>query len=333
MSKICVIGDGGWGTAIAMLLVDNGNDVTIWGPFADYIDEMRQTRKNPRYLAGVTLPDELKLEADMAKAVTGAEVVVLAVPSHFYDKICIQLADKLPKDCDVVSVSKGFCEKTRKRLTRTASKLLGIEDVVALSGPSHAEEVSRGIPTAVVAASNDVERVLRIQKLFSNKRFRVYTSTDTIGVELGGAIKNVLALAVGMSDGLGFGDNSRAALITRGLAEMARLGCVLGGNQNTFAGLSGIGDLVVTCTSRHSRNRGVGERLGKGETLEEICNGMQQVAEGIWNCDIVCELAQAYGVDMPICNAVKSVLDGEATPLEAVGLLMSRDSKHEHYGR
>ena len=204
--------------------------------------------------------------------------------------------------------------------------------MAALSGPSHAEEVGRGIPTAVVVASAAPALGLAVQSVFSGPRFRVYTSSDPVGVELGGAIKNVLALAVGMSDGLGFGDNSRAALITRGLAEMARFGSAAGGRPETFAGLSGIGDLVVTCTSRHSRNRGVGERLGRGETPEQILSGMKQVAEGVWNCKLVCALAARLGVEMPICQGVQAVLAGKLAPRDAVGYLMSRDSKQETFG-
>lgn len=330
--KICVVGDGGWGTALALLLQANGNAVTIWGPFEDYLAEVRASGENSRYLPGVKMPAELRWTSDPAQAAAGADLVVLATPSHFYREVCQLFSPCIPATADVVSVSKGFCEETRCRLTMTAAEVLGRHDVAALSGPSHAEEVSRGVPTAVVIASEDSEQTKRLQVLFSGPRFRVYTSADPIGVELGGAVKNVLALAIGMSDGLGFGDNSRAALITRGLAEMARLGVAMGGQPETFAGLSGIGDLVVTCTSRHSRNRSVGERLGRGETLAAIQASMQQVAEGVWNCRVVLELAAEKQVEMPICEAVGSVLDGKAVASEAVLMLMGRDSTHEQYG-
>lgn len=335
MSKklnVCIVGDGGWGTALGMLLLSAGHEVTIWGPFEDYLAEVRASGENSRYLPGVKLPAGLKWTSDVDAAVGTANLVVLATPSHFYKNVCQQFVGHIPADADVVSVAKGFCEETCERLTVTAAALLGRQHVAALSGPSHAEEVSRGIPTAVVIASDDLELACRLQDAFSSPRFRVYTSTDTLGVELGGAVKNVLALAVGMSDGLGFGDNSRAALITRGLSEMARLGAAMGGQAETFAGLSGLGDLVVTCTSRHSRNRSVGERLGRGETLEAIQAGMKQVAEGVWNCRIVVKLAKEKGVEMPICETVHAVLDGEMTASDAVGLLMGRDSKHETYG-
>ena len=330
--KICIVGDGGWGTALAMLLLDNGHEVVVWGPFEDYLAEIRATGENVRYLPGVKLPGGLTWTSDPAAAAAGAGLVVLATPSHFYRGVCSRFSGLVPAGADVVSVAKGFCEETRGRLTVTAAAALGVRGVAALSGPSHAEEVARGVPTAVVIASEDLEQAKRLQNVFSGPRFRVYTSTDPVGVELGGAVKNVLALAVGMSDGLGFGDNSRAALITRGLAEMARLGAALGGQPETFAGLSGIGDLVVTCTSRHSRNRGVGERLGRGESLAAIQAGMKQVAEGVWNCAIVVELARVQGIEMPICETVKAVIEARMAARDAVAMLMGRDTKHEAYG-
>ncbi|MGI5868584.1 MAG: NAD(P)H-dependent glycerol-3-phosphate dehydrogenase [Kiritimatiellia bacterium] len=330
--KACIVGDGGWGTALALLLLQNGHDVVVWGPFEDYLAEIRATGENSRYLPGVKLPPALKWTSDPVEAAAGAELVVLATPSHFCRGVCERFAGLVPGGVDVVSVAKGFCEQTRRRLTVTAADALGIRNVAALSGPSHAEEVARGVPTAVVIASEDFEQARRLQAIFSGARFRAYTSTDPIGVELGGAVKNVLALAVGISDGLGFGDNSRAALITRGLAEMARLGTALGGQAETFAGLSGLGDLVVTCTSRHSRNRGTGERLGRGEDLATIQHGMKQVAEGVWNCAIVVELARAHGVEMPICETVKAVLESRIAPGDAFELLMGRDVKPEADG-
>ena len=245
--------------------------------------------------------------------------------------MCERFRSLVPAGADVVSVSKGFCPTTGGRLSETAARALGLAEgsVAVLSGPSHAEEVARGIPTAVVAAAARLDRAERVQAAFSGPRFRVYASDDPVGVELGGAVKNVLALAVGMSDGLGFGDNARAALITRGLVELERLGTALGGRPTTFPGLSGLGDLVVTCTSRHSRNRGVGERLGRGESLDSIRAGMKQVAEGVWNAPLVCGMAAARGVEMPICEAVRRVLEGGLAPAAAVALLMGRDPKRE----
>lgn len=329
--KICIVGDGGWGTALGLLMLSNGYKVTMWGPFEDYLEEIRRTGENSRYLAGLKIPPELEWTSDAARAAKGADLVVLATPSHFYKSVCEKFAGLIPPQADVVSVAKGFCKETGARLTATAAKVLGLKSVAALSGPSHAEEVSRNVPTAVVVASGDIEQAKRIQEIVSGPFFRIYTSDDPVGVELGGAVKNVIALAVGMSDGMGFGDNSRAALITRGLAEMARLGTALGGKPETFSGLSGIGDLVVTCTSRHSRNRGVGERLGRGETLPAITADMKQVAEGVWNCPLVVDLAKTKGIEMPICETVQQVLDGKMAPRDAVTMLMGRDSKHEDY--
>ncbi len=329
--KVCIVGDGGWGTALGLLMLSNGYKVTMWGPFEDYLEEIRRTGENSRYLAGVKMPPEQEWTSCVAHAADGAELVVLATPSHFFKNVCEKFAGLIPPKADVVSVAKGFCKETGAQLTATAAKVLGVKNVAALSGPSHAEEVARNVPTAVVVASNDIEQAKRIQQIVSGPFFRIYTSDDTVGVELGGAVKNVIALAVGMSDGMGFGDNSRAALITRGLAEMARLGTALGGKPETFAGLSGIGDLVVTCTSRHSRNRGVGERLGKGETLTAITADMKQAAEGVWNCPLVVDLAKTKNIEMPICETVQQVLDGRMTPRDAVTMLMGRDSKHEDF--
>ncbi len=331
--KVCIVGDGGWGTAIGLLLHANGYDVTIWGPFEDYLSEIRASHMNQKFLPGVEIPREIVWTHDPRTAAEGAAMAVLATPSHFYRQVCAQFSGLFSENTDVVSVSKGLCAETGERLSITAAGILKLQEVIVLSGPSHAEEVSRGIPTAVVVAGKDRDRVARVQSRFSNKLFRVYSSSDPLGVELGGAIKNVLALAVGMSDGLGFGDNSRAALITRGLAEMARLGVAMGGAGETFAGLSGIGDLVVTCTSRHSRNRSVGERLGKGETAGQIQAGMKQVAEGVWNCPIIVGMAHEKNVEMPICETVKSVLEGQISAGEAVNILMGRDTKKERFGK
>ena len=280
--RISIIGDGGWGTALGLLLRQQGHTVTIWGPFADYLAEVRERHENVRYLPGVAIPAErLVWTADANEAVRGAEGFVLAVPSKFYADVCQRFAGRIPPRTPVISVTKGLCAVTRHRMSDIAAEILGIADIAVLSGPSHAEEVARGLPTAVVAAAHDVRLAETVQRLFAGPRFRVYTSTDPLGVELGGAVKNVIAIAVGVSDGLGFGDNTRAALITRGLAEMTRLACALGAQPETLTGLSGVGDLIVTCTSRHSRNRGVGERLGRGERIEAILASMTMVAEGV----------------------------------------------------
>ena len=327
--KIAVIGDGGWGTANAMLLCGYGHDVTVWGAFPDYIEEQRRTRRNEKFLKGVVLPDALKLTADREEAVKGADIVVLAPPSKFFASVMQGFKGLITDEQLVVSLTKGLCESTNKRMTELAKEILGIRSVVALAGPTHAEEVSRGIPTTIVAACEDEEKAKLVQKVWSGPLFRVYTSTDPVGVEIGGAVKNVIAIAVGCSDGMGFGDNTRAALITRGLAEMKRFVLAYGGKPETLSGLAGIGDLIVTCTSVHSRNHSVGERLGKGERIEDILASMQMVAEGVWNSKVIHEFAQSLGVEMPICDLVYSLCYEGYDAKKAVEAMMTRELKSE----
>jgi glycerol-3-phosphate dehydrogenase (NAD(P)+) len=328
-ARISIIGDGGWGTALALLLLENGHSVTVWGPFPDYIKTIQKHRENELYLPGVKLPAELNWTADREAAVEKADVAVLAVPTKFMRSVLTSFAGVLPASCRVVSVAKGLDQQTRKRMTQLAEEIIGHAPVAVLSGPSHAEEVSRRIPTAVCVASGDKEYSRSLQNIFSNARFRVYTSDDVAGVELGGALKNIVAIGVGISDGIGFGDNTRAALITRGLVEITRLGCALGAKKATFAGLSGLGDLIVTCTSKFSRNRGVGERLGRGETIDHILGDMKQVAEGIWNCSVARELAHEKKVEIPITDQVYAVIHDGKDPRDAVTSLMTRDLKAE----
>ena len=327
--KITVIGDGGWGTANAMLLAGYGHDVTLWGAFPEYIEEMRRTRKNEKFLKGVTLPANLNLESDRAKAVAGAEVVVLAPPSKYFTSVVEGFKGLITKDMLVVSITKGLCEKTNRRMTDLGAEILGTGPIVALAGPTHAEEVSRGIPTAIVAACEDAAKARRVQEIWSGPKFRVYTSPDPVGVEIGGAVKNVLAIAVGCSDGMGFGDNTRAALITRGLVEMKRFVLAYGGQEETLNGLAGIGDLIVTCTSVHSRNHSVGERLGKGEKIADILGSMQMVAEGVWNSRVVHEIAKKLGVDMPICEMVYALCYKGLSAKDAAKAVMERKLKSE----
>lgn len=327
--KIAVIGDGGWGTANAMLLAGYGNDVTLWGAFPEYIEEMQRTRKNEKFLKGVTLPDNLRLTADCNEAVKGAEIVVLAPPSKFFTSVVGKFKGLVTKDMLVVSITKGLCEKTNRRMTELGEEILGTGRIVALAGPTHAEEVSRGIPTAIVAACEDEVKAKKVQAVWSGPLFRVYTSSDPVGVEIGGAVKNVLAIAVGCSDGMGFGDNTRAALITRGLVEMKRFVIAYGGQPETLSGLAGIGDLIVTCTSVHSRNHSVGERLGKGEKIGDILGSMQMVAEGVWNSKVVHEIAVRLGVDMPICELVYKLCYEGFDAKNAVTMMMGRELKGE----
>ncbi|MBP5285937.1 MAG: NAD(P)-dependent glycerol-3-phosphate dehydrogenase [Kiritimatiellae bacterium] len=327
--KIAVLGDGGWGTANAIMLAGYGNDVTLWGAFPDYVEEMKRTRRNDKFLKGVELPPNLKLTADREEAVKGAEIVVLAPPSKYFAAVAESFKGLVGEDMLVVSLTKGLCEKTHRRMTQLAKEILGIGTVVALAGPTHAEEVGRGIPTTIVAACEDEEKARIVQRVWSGPYFRVYTSSDPVGVEIGGAVKNVIAIAVGCSDGMGFGDNTRAALITRGLAEMKRFVVAYGGKPETLSGLAGIGDLIVTCTSVHSRNHNVGERLGKGEKIDDILASMQMVAEGVWNSKTVHELAAGLGVEMPICDLVYAMCYGDFDAKDALKSIMGRELKSE----
>ena len=329
MKKISIIGDGGWGTALALVLKGNGHAVTVWGPFADTLDTIREHSENVRFLPGVKLPPEIVWTTDRKAAVDAADIVVLAVPTKFFREVLESFSGLLPASCRVLSVAKGLDQKTHKRMTQVAEEIIGHDPVAVLSGPSHAEEVARKIPTAVVVASEHDEHSRELQNTFANNYFRVYTSNDVMGVEFGGALKNILAIAVGVSDGMGYGDNTRAALITRGLAEITRLGCALGATFSTFAGLSGIGDLVVTCTSRLSRNHTVGERLGKGEPIEAILRDMDQAVEGVWSCAAAHHLGREAGVEVPITDEVHEIVHNGKNPRDAVISLLERRVKPE----
>jgi glycerol-3-phosphate dehydrogenase (NAD(P)+) len=326
--KCCVIGDGGWGTALAMQLERNGHEVTVWGPFEDNLNVIRETGVNSTYLPGVTVPPSLRWTTDHASAVAGTDLIVLVVPSRFFSSVVAAFKPFLPAKALIVSATKGFDETTYQRMTELAEAVLG-RPVAALSGPSHAEEVACGVPTAVTVAHPDMAYAEKIQDIFMGDTFRVYTSADVIGVELGGALKNVVALAAGINDGMGLGDNSKAALMTRGLAEMVRLAVSLGADPETLYGLSGMGDLIVTCASKHSRNRSVGERLGKGESLADIMASMKMVAEGVWNCSAAKELADRQGVEVPITEQIYKVVQESKDPRQAVLDLMRRGAKPE----
>lgn len=327
--NIAIFGDGGWGTALGLVLRRNGHNVRIWGPFPDYVKEIAGSRENRKFLPGVILPPDIVWTADPAEAAERAEIAVLAVPSRFYVGVLSRIAPFLSTATTVVSVSKGLEKETHRRLSEVATEILGGRPVAVLSGPSHAEEVARQVPTAVVVASANSDQARLLQRAFNSAEFRVYTSDDVVGVELGGALKNVIALAAGISDGIGYGDNTKAALMTRGLAEMTRLGVARGARASTFAGLSGMGDLIVTCTSRWSRNRAVGERLGRGEPLDRILASMEQVAEGVWTCKAALELARESGVEVPITEQVVAVVHEGRAPRAAVRALMAREPKPE----
>ena len=329
--KTTIIGDGAWGTALGLLLHKNGHSVTLWSHEDSYSRAMAATLSNSRFLKGVALPADWAFTSDPSAAVGDAGAVVLAVPSKFFGGSLAKFSGKIPPRARVVSVTKGLDQQSHKRMTVVAEETLKHANVAALSGPSLADEVARGTPTAVTIACADHQIAVELQQLFNGPSFRVYSSDDVIGVEIGGALKNVIAIAAGISDGLGYGDNTKAALVTRGLAEIVRIGCTLGGRRETFGGLSGVGDLMVTCNSRLSRNRGVGERLGRGEKMADILAGMQSVAEGVWTCRAARELQREAGVELPITNQVFSVCHEGKDPRRAVGELMSRDPKPEKH--
>lgn len=325
--KITVLGSGGWGTALALLLLENGHDVTLWSYKEEESAALRERRENP-VLPGVPLPDGLKLTSDMS-CVKGCQAVVLATPSFAVRTTARQVRDLLELDAVLVSVSKGVEKETSYTLTDVIADEIPGHPVVALSGPSHAEEVGRRVPTAVVAASKEEEAAKLVQDLFMSERFRVYTTDDVVGVELGAALKNVIALSAGVSDGLGCGDNTKAALMTRGLAEIARLGKAMGGRKETFAGLAGVGDLIVTCTSMHSRNRRCGILIGQGVAPDEAVKQIGMVVEGYYAARSAKALADRMGVDMPITQAAYAVLYEGKDPRGVITELMTRDRKSE----
>jgi glycerol-3-phosphate dehydrogenase (NAD(P)+) len=327
---VTLVGNGGFGTALSLLLFAKGIDVRVLGHDAAYAAETARRRENAKYLPGVPLPEKLLVTADPDAALRGAQCVVSAVPTQFVaasmaSSVLSRIGPKVP----IVSVSKGVEIGTFRRPSQVIASVLPRHPLAVLSGPSHAEEVARGMPTSVVVASADDALARRVQGLFSSDRFRVYTSPDTVGVEIAGALKNVIAIAAGIGDGLGFGDNAKAALMTRGLVEMSRLGAALGARKATFSGLSGLGDLVTTCTSRFGRNRELGERIGRGETLAAILSGMAKVAEGVPTTKAVRALARKLGVEVPITDEVHRILFGRKDPRVAVRDLMRRGKKSE----
>ena len=326
--RITVVGSGGWGTALALLLLDNGNDVTLWSFDPKEAEVLRQKRENP-LLSGVPLPEELKVTSEF-DTVPHSGLVVLATPSFAVRATARRVAPLLAPGTVIVSVAKGIEKDTNLRLTQIIEEETGGKfPVVALSGPSHAEEVGRGVPTVVVSASKDKAAAELVQDLFMNERFRVYASDDVVGVELGAALKNVIALCAGICDGMGFGDNTKAALMTRGLTEIARLGVALGGRRETFAGLSGVGDLIVTCTSMHSRNRRCGILIGQGTPVDEAVKEIGAVVEGYYAAATAKALADKSGVEMPITEAAYQVLYQDKKPRAVIKELMTRARKHE----
>jgi len=328
--KIAILGGGAMATACAILLADHPDqDVAIWARTPDYAEQMQRERENRRLLPGVPLPNNVMVTSDIEQAVHGADFLVAAVPTQFLRPILTDLRSHLKPNRPVVSVIKGIENGTFLRPSEIVSQILGIQSVVALSGPSHAEEIGRRLPATVVAASSDLGLARQVQRMFNTQRFRVYTNLDLIGVELAGALKNVIAIAAGISDGLGYGDNAKSSLMTRGLVEMTRFGVRFGAEAPTFSGLAGIGDLITTCVSSYGRNRRVGERLGKGESLKQILSGMESVAEGIATAESVHEISEQEGIETPIMSEVYRVLFHDKSPADATNSLMLRPLRSE----
>jgi len=334
MTKVAVFGAGSWGTAFATVLANAGNQVSIWGRRESLCDAINSRHENPDYLPGLRLPDAITATHDPAVAVAGADAVVLAVPSQSLRDNLKDWAGVLPHAVPLVSLMKGVEVGTTKRMSEVIAELTGAgpERIAVVSGPNLAREIAEGQPAASVVACADEGTATRLQKLCHSPTFRPYTNNDVIGCELGGATKNVIALAVGMAIGLGFGDNARASVITRGLVETARLGTALGASEHTFSGLAGLGDLVATCSSPLSRNRTFGEKLGQGMTVAEILGGTRQVAEGVKSCASITELAHHHDVEMPIAEHVTKVVDGEMTPKDMLFSLISRSAESERWG-
>ena len=329
--KIAVLGGGSWGTALAVLLDGRGQRVSVWEFFAERAEAMARDRENKAMLPGVRIPESIAVTSDMAEALEGAEIVLLVVPSHVMRDTAEKAAGLMKGAERVVIATKGVERKTLMRMSEVVEEVAGIggDRIAVLVGPSHAEEVARELPTAIVASSVSEETARSVQESFATPMFRVYTNTDIVGVEIGVAVKNVIAIAAGITDGLGFGDNTKGALLTRGLAEITRLGVKMGARQQTFAGLAGIGDLITTCTSQHSRNRFVGQELGKGRKLKEILEGMVMVAEGVRTTESAVGLAAKYEVEMPISEEVNNILFEDKPPKEAIKDLMLRSPKPE----
>lgn len=330
MAKVSVIGAGSWGTALALLLHKNEHDVTVWSIMEDEIKMLTEKREHVSKLPGVKLPDDMKFTTDLEASLQDKDMIVLAVPSPFTRSTAHKMCPYVKEGQLIVNVAKGVEEKTLMTLSEIIEEEIPQANVAVLSGPSHAEEVGRGVPTTVVAGARDQQTAEYIQNIFMNRVFRVYTSPDILGMELGAALKNVIALAAGTADGLGHGDNLKAALITRGIAEITRLGTAMGAHVETFYGLSGIGDLIVTCASVHSRNRKAGYLIGQGCKMEEAMEKVQMIVEGVYSAKAAMGLAKKYNVELPIIEQVNKVLFEDKDPKEALDELMLRDKKIEH---
>ena len=331
MAKISVIGSGGWGIALAILLHKNGHNLTIWSFDKKEAEELKTTRENKTKLPNILLPEDIKVTDDLKEAVNDKDILILAVPSKAIRSVSKSLKDIIKDNQIIVNVAKGLEEDTLKTMTDIIEEELKEKNpqVAVLSGPSHAEEVGKGIPTTCVVSAHNKELTLYLQNIFMNPSFRVYTSPDMLGIEIGGALKNVIALAAGIADGLNYGDNTKAALITRGIKEISALGVAMGGEQSTFYGLTGLGDLIVTCASMHSRNRRAGILLGQGKTLDEAIKEVNMVVEGVYSAKSALMAAKKYNVEIPIIEQVNAVLFENKNAAEAVNELMIRDKKLE----
>jgi len=329
MGHIAVLGNGSWGTALAMVLAENKHRVKLWGRDAVQIKDMQQRRENRRYLPNVRLDDLIEVQEGTGSVVRGAEVAIFSVPAQAFRSVLRDVKDELADEAILVNVAKGIELHSLMRLSEIAEEENTADHYVVLSGASHAEEVGRGLPTAIVAASQDKVSAKYVQDLFMNDKFRVYTSDDVVGVELGGALKNIIALGAGISDGAGFGDNAKAALMTRGLAEIIRLGVRLGAKPETFSGLTGIGDLIATCTSVHSRNRSCGLMIGEGLPTREAIAKVGMVVEGILTTEAAYALARREQIEMPVTEAIYYVIKETVKVDEAITGLMNREKKHE----
>ncbi len=330
MADISIIGAGSWGTALALLLYRNGHSVTVWSIMEAEIAMLQKEHEHKEKLPGVKLPEDMVFTTDLKMAVEGKDVLVLAVPSPYTRATSKSMAPFVREGQVIVNVAKGIEEKTLFTLSEIIEDEIPQAEVAVLSGPSHAEEVGRGIPTTIVVGARKKNTAEYLQNIFMNEVFRVYISPDVLGIELGAALKNVVALAAGIADGLGYGDNTKAALITRGIAEIARLGTAMGGKWETFCGLTGIGDLIVTCASMHSRNRRAGILIGQGHTMEEAMEEVKMVVEGVYSAKAAMGLAEKYNVQLPIIEQVNEVLFHGKSAAEAVGSLMLRDKKIEN---
>lgn len=330
MADISIIGAGSWGIALAVLLHKNGHQVTVWSVIEAEIKMLQKEHEHKDKLPGVKLPEDMVFTTDLEQAVRGAEVLVLAVPSPYTRSTSQNMAPLVKEGQMVVNVAKGIEEKTLLTLSQIIEEEIPQANVAVLSGPSHAEEVGRGIPTTIVVGAKDKETAEYLQNIFMNEVFRVYISPDVLGIELGAALKNVVALAAGIADGLGYGDNTKAALITRGITEIARLGVAMGGKFETFCGLTGIGDLIVTCASMHSRNRRAGILIGQGYTMKQAMDEVKMVVEGVYSAKAAMGLAKKYDVQLPIIEQVNAVLFEGQLADEAVKNLMLRDKKIEN---